>query len=439
MSEDLFQAANERLRPKPLAAELRPSTLDDIVGQDHIIGKNALLRRKIAAGRIGCGILYGPSGVGKTTIARAIGNAMNKKFRAIHPAQNQVKDIRELGLEARDAELLVFVDEIHRFNAAQQDSLLALVEDGAFDMIAATTGNPYHVLTPALVSRSTILQLKPLSVEEMEEVVRRAIRKLQERKIYVRIAPDVLKSLAGRASGDARRALNALEDLVVGRDATEITVDQAAVDEVYAASPIPYDRGGDLHYDSISAWIKAMRGSDPDAALYWLARIIHSGEDPRFIARRLMIHASEDVGLADNSALSTAVAALHAVQHVGYPEAQIILSHATLHVALAPKSNSACRGIGAALEHVRSQPAIPVPPHLRDGHYAGAQKLGHVGYRFPHDDPSGWVEQVYAPGIEPGAFYRSDGRSGGTFEGRAAEYWSTIKQRPMPRTFAKED
>jgi len=435
---DLFQSAHDRNRTKPLAADLRPESLDEIIGQRHLLGSNTLLRRRIASGRIGSIILYGPSGIGKTTIARAIGNTMNKKFRMLHPAQHQVKDIRDLASEARGTDILVFVDEVHRFNAGQQDSLLALTEDGVFDMIAATTGNPYHVLTPALVSRSTILQLKPLDVDEMSEVVKRAIRKLQERNIHIKIAPDVLKSLAGRASGDARRALNAIEDIVIGQDDNEITIDQAAVDEVYNASPIPYDRNGDAHYDVTSAWIKSMRGSDADASIYWLARLIASGEDPRYIARRLLIHASEDVGLADNTALATAAAALQAVQHIGYPEAQIVLSHATLHIALAPKSNSACRAIGQALEYVRSQPAIPVPSHLRDGHYAGAQKLGHVGYQFPHDNPNGWIPQEYAPGINPGDFYQSDGRSGATFEQRAEDFWNAVKGNPTPRTFPKE-
>lgn len=433
---DLFAAASSIDRAKPLAAEVRPPTLDDIVGQQHVLGPNTQLRKRIAAGRIGTIIFYGPPGVGKTTIARAIGAAMGKRFRQLHPAEHTVKDIKEVAAEANTVELLLFVDEVHRFNAAQQDYLLALVEEGRFDFVAATTGNPYHVLTPALVSRSTILQLKPLDVEEMTQVVRRAILHLKGKDIHVAIAPEVMTSLAGRASGDARRAINAVEGLTAGaRKGDSIVIDQAAVDEIYQASPIPYDRQGDAHYDVISALIKSMRGSDPDATLYWLARVIHSGEDPRFIARRLLIHASEDVGLADNTALVTANAALAAVQHVGFPEASIILSHAALHIALAPKSNSACRGINAALEHVRGQPAIPVPAHLRDGHYKGAASLGVGGYRFPHDDPDGWVRQVYAPGIAPGQFYQSDARGGASFEQRATDYWEAIKGEDVARTF----
>ena len=248
-----------------------------------------------------------------------------------------------------------------------------------------------------------------------------------------------MKQLTGRAGGDARRVLNALETLVLGSEpGSTVSITGSMVGEVYQASPLPFDRKGDFHYDTISAFIKSLRGSDPDATLYWLARLIHSGEDPRFIARRILIHASEDVGLADNTALQTAAAALTAVQHVGYPEAQIVLAHAALHIARAPKSNSACRGIGAAMAYAKSQPMIPVPSHLRDGHYAGAAKLGHVGYQFPHDDPRGWVEQIYAPGIQPGQFYQSDGRGGQTFEARADAWWERVTGQPQPQQWQEE-
>ncbi len=262
---------------------------------------------------------------------------------------------------------------------------------------------------------------------------------LAHKDLDIRLDGDAMKQLTGRAGGDARWVLNALETLVLGAaPGSIISITGAKVDKVYQASPLPFDRKGDFHYDTISAFIKSMRGSDPDATLYWLARLIHSGEDPRFIARRILIHASEDVGLANNTALQTAAAALTAVQHVGYPEAQIVLAHAALHIARAPKSNSACRGIGAAMAYVKSQPMIPVPPHLRDGHYAGAAKLGHVGYQFPHDDPRGWIEQTYAPGIQPGQFYQSDGRGSQTFEARADAWWERVTGQPQAR-YAPEE
>jgi putative ATPase len=434
LKTDLFSTAQEQ-RPRPLAAEIRPQTLDDLIGQQHILGPNGPLRRRVRAGRLGTVILFGPPGVGKTTIALAVGREMRTEFRSLHPASSNVADIKAVAQEALAKDLLVFIDEVHRFSSAQQDYLLDLTETGTFDLIAATTGNPYHVLTPALVSRASIFQLKPHSLEDMRQVVERAAAFLARRNnLNVCFDDDAMTQLTGRAGGDARRALNALETLVVGSDpGSTVSITGAMVEEVYQASPIPFDRRGDYHYDTISAFIKSMRGSDPDATLYWLARLIHSGEDPRFIARRILIHASEDVGLADNTALQTAVAALTAVQHVGYPEAQIVLAHAALHIARAPKSNSVCRGIGAAMAYVKSQPVIAVPAHLRDGHYAGAAKLGHVGYRFPHDDPRGWVEQTYAPGIQRGQFYQSDGRGNQTFEARADTWWECVTGQAQPQ------
>lgn len=438
MKSDLFSKAQES-RPKPLAADLRPATLDDLIGQKHILGPNGPLRRRVQAGRLGTVILFGPPGVGKTTIARAIGQEMKKEFRPLHPASSNVSDIKAVAQEAQAKDILVFIDEIHRFSSAQQDYLLDLTETGTFDLIAATTGNPYHVLTPALVSRASIFQLEPHSLDDLKQIVERAVLFLAEKDLHVRLDADAMKQLIGRAGGDARRVLNALETLVLGSEpGSTIAITGAMVDEVYQASPLPFDRKGDFHYDTISAFIKSMRGSDPDATLYWLARLIHSGEDPRFIARRILIHASEDVGLADNTALQTAAAALTAVQHVGYPEAQIVLAHAALHIARAPKSNSACRGIGAAMAYVKSQPMIPVPAHLRDAHYTGAAKLGHVGYRFPHNDPRGWVEQTYAPGIEPGQFYQSDGRGGQTFEARADVWWERVTGQQQQRQWQDE-
>lgn len=432
---DLFDAA-PRTGSMPLAAELRPATLDDVIGQEKVIGQGTMLRRRIAAGRLGSIILYGPPGLGKTSIARAIGNMLGKNFRPLHAAHNNVADIRKIADEARMRPTLLFADEVHRFSATQQDHLLALCEEGVADFIGATTGNPYHSLTPALISRSSILKLEPLAIEEMEEVVQRGLRHLAERGIEVRLEPALLRRIAGRSGGDARRALTVLESLAVGHAAGEpVIITEAMVEEAYAAAPVNHDRSGDAHYDVVSAFVKSMRGSDPDATLYWLARLVHGGEDPRYIARRIMIHASEDVGLADNTALQTAVAALHAVEKIGYPEAQIVLAHAALHVARAPKSNAACRGISLALAHVASEPPSAVPMHLRDAHYKGAAALGHVGYAFPHDDGRGWSEQVYAPDVARGSLYQSDARDAATFERRADEHWEQVTGRPTPRRF----
>lgn len=436
---DLFNSATTR--QKPLAELLRPASIDEIIGHRKILEPGSRLRRAIDSGRIGSVILYGPPGVGKTTIARAIGATLKKTFRTLHPAENSVADIRAVTKEAAIQPTLLFVDEIHRFNTDRQEHLLAQTEEGIFDFIGATTGNPYHVLAPGLVSRSTIVQLEPLNIDDLEEIVRRAISHLTSNGYAVTIDPSAARQIAGRANGDGRRVINVIEDLTRGyAEGTPVHITDASVDAAYHGSPIPYDRKGDAHYDVISAFIKSMRGSDPDATLYWLARLIHSGEDPRFIARRIMIHASEDVGLADNSALQTAVAAAQAVEKIGYPEARIILAHAALHIARAPKSNSAYRGIDLALDHVTKEAMIPVPPHLRDGHYAGATKLGHTGYRFPHSTSTGWVDQKYAPGIKFGQFYQSDARPPfNTYEGRSDQFWHDVTGFiPAARKFDQE-
>lgn len=430
---DLFDTAAPMGR-QPLAAAMRPATLDDVLGQDALTREGSVLRRRIAAGQLGSIILYGPPGIGKTSIARAVGNMLGKEFRPLHATRAGVTDLRRLADEARMKPLLIFVDEVHRFSATQADDLLAICEDGTADFIGATTGNPFHALPAALVSRSVILKLEPVALEDMEELMRRGIAHLAATGTRVTASPAVIRQIAGRSGGDVRRALTTLESLAIGHGRAEVDITREMVDEAYAAAPVNYDRSGDQHYDVVSAFVKSMRGSDPDGTLYWLARLIHAGEDPRYIARRIMIHASEDVGLADNTALQTAVAALHAVEKIGYPEAQIILAHAALHVARAPKSNSAHRGIALALAHVTSQPPAAVPMHLRDTHYKGAAELGHVGYRFPHDDPRGWVEQDYAPGIRPGTFYQSDARNPGNFEGRADQFWEGVTgRRPVVR------
>jgi putative ATPase len=433
MMSDLFDAA-PRMNPQPLAAEMRPETLDDIIGQTAVVAPGSILRRRIAAGRLGSIILYGPPGLGKTSIARAVGNMLGKTFFPLNATRAGVADIRRIADNARIHPTLIFVDEVQRFSATQTDDLLALCEDGVVDFIGATTGNPFHVLTPALVSRSTIIRLEPLSLADMEKVVERGIDHLRAKGIQVSLTPDMVRQLAGRSGGDARRALTTLESLAVGHAAgEEVAITDEMIDEAYASAPINHDRSGDAHYDVVSAFIKSMRGSDPDATLYWLARLVHGGEDPRYIARRIMIHASEDVGLADNTVLQTAVAASQAVEKIGYPEAQLILAHAALHLARAPKSSSASRGFALALQHVASKPPENVPLHLRDTHYKGAASLGHVGYQFPHDDPRGWVEQDYAPGIPRGAFYQSDARDAATFEKRADDYWERVTNLPSVR------
>lgn len=428
---DLFAAASDRDRRKPLAEEARPARLDDIVGQQHLLGSGKLLRRRIDTGRIGTVILYGPPGTGKTTIARAIGKHMKKTFVQLHPATHNTADIRKVADEARVRPVLVFIDELHRYNSAVQDQLLALTEDNVFDLLGATSVNPYHNLTTALVSRSTILELKPHSVDDVERIVTRAAWQMKDDGVLLEFEGGSLQMLAGRAGGDARRALNALEAICAGMEGN-VTVTEDMVDEVYQASPIPYDRKGDAAYDITSAFVKSMRGGDADATLYWLARLVHGGEDPRYIARRIMVHASEDVGLADNGALQTAVAALHAVEKIGYPEARIVLAHAALHVCRAPKSNSAYAGIARALDMVQKEPLIEVPSYLRDTHYEGAAPLGRGGYRSPHSSDAGWVEQVYAPGLEQGSLYASDARSSPTFERRADEYWTALTGRKAP-------
>lgn len=422
---------------QPLAAALRPRTLDDIVGQEALTAEGSILRRRIAAEQLGSIILYGPPGIGKTTVARAVGDMLHKEFRPLHATRAGVKEIRQLADEARMRPLLIFVDEVHRFSATQADDLLAICEDGTADFIGATTQNPYTALPKALVSRSTILKLEPISIEDMEKLITRGLNHLAARGIEVTLTPEQRRLIAGRSGGDARRALTTLESLAIGHNpGAPVIVSAEMIDEAYQAAPINHDRTGDQHYDVISAFIKALRGSAPaDAVLYWLARLIHAGEDPRFIARRIMIQASEDVGLADNSALQTAVAAAQAVEMIGYPEARIILAHAALHVARAPKSGSAYHGISAALQMVANEPPLPVPLYLRDTHYAGSRKLGHEGYKNPHNDPRGWVEQDYAPGIKPGQFYQSEARVAPTFEKRADDYWERTTGRPTPKRF----
>ena len=421
---------------KPLADAARPSTIDEIIGQSHLLGEGKTLRRRMSEGRVGSIIFYGPPGTGKTTIARAIGNTLNKRFDQIHAAGFKVDTIKKIVEEAQYKETLVFVDEVHRLSSTQQDHLLDHAEKGTFDLVTATSVNPYHNLSDALCSRSAVYELRPLTEAELCRVVDRGVARLavQGRKVAVEDAARTL--LARKAGGDARRALTTLESCVLGRG-NQVTVTSEMVDEELDAAPVRYDRKGDMHYDVISAFVKSMRGGDADATLYWLAALLHAGEDPRYIARRMVIHASEDVGLADNSALQTAVSCFDAIERIGMPEGRIVLAHAALHICRAPKSNSAYRGINLAAQHVTANSIMPVPNHLRDTHYEGAAPLGRGGYKSPHGTAEGWLDQEYAPGLKLGQFYQSDARQPTTFEARSDGYWEAIKNRLSPRKWGK--
>lgn len=407
---DLFEITRKNMleREAPLASRMRPRTLDEVVGQEHIIGPDRLLSRAIRADRIGSLIFYGPPGTGKTTLAQVIANTTHARFVQINATTAGKKDMEEAVQKAKDAlgmderKTILFVDEIHRFNKAQQDFLLPFVEDGTLTLIGATTENPYFEVNRALVSRSRVFELRPLTQTDLEKLLRRAI--MDERglgKMDVRVDEDAISFLSDMANGDARAALNALElgalTTSPGEDgAIVITKDIAA--ECIQRRVLNYDKDGDNHYDTVSAFIKSMRGSDPDAAVYYLARMLYAGEDVKFIARRIMICAAEDVGNADPQALVVAVAASEAVERIGMPESQIILSQAASYVACAPKSNSACKAIFDAMDSVRTEPTGGVPMHLRDSHYSGAKNLGRgVTYRYPHDYGNHYVEQQYLP------------------------------------------
>jgi putative ATPase len=410
---DLFQAGlEERLaRQAPLAARLRPRSLDEVVGQEHLLGRGKPLRRLIEADRLASVILWGPPGTGKTTLAGLIANATSKRFVPLSAVTAGVKDVRETVEGAKEALRLhgqgtiLFLDEIHRFNRAQQDALLPSVEDGTLVLVGATTENPMFSVNGPLLSRSTLFRLRPHTTDSLRALIMRALT------IEGSAADDdAVDHLVDRAEGDGRHLLTALEvamaladdpDRAPGlRRRVTLADAEAAVD----ARVLRY--GPDEHYDVISAFIKSLRGSDPDAALHYLARMLHSGEDPRFVARRLVIQASEDVGMADPMALVVADAAARAVEHIGMPEAQLTLAQATVHIACAPKSNRVALGIWQAMSEVGSRQAGPVPVHLRDAHYAGAARLGHgSGYRYPHDEPSGWVAQQYLPDALIGTRY----------------------------------
>ncbi|MFM7061650.1 MAG: replication-associated recombination protein A [Actinomycetes bacterium] len=407
MPEDLFTAAVEdRLRRRaPLAARLRPRTLDEVVAQEHLLGPGRPLRALIEGDRLSSVVLWGPPGTGKTSIARLTAQATSQAFEALSAVTAGVKDVREVVERARERlgqqgrGTILFLDEVHRFNRTQQDALLPHVEEGLVVLVGATTENPYFSLTAPLLSRSTLFRLEPVPPTALVALVERALADT-ERGLgddHLTIAPDALEHLVDRAEGDGRHLLTSLEvaaALTVESGTTEISLPFA--EAALAARAIRY--GEDEHYDVVSAFIKSIRGSDADAGLYWLARMLEAGEDARFIARRLVILASEDVGMADPLALPVATAAAQAVEYVGLPEAQLNLAHAVVYLANCPKSNSVTLGIGAARRDVADLPAGAVPAHLRDAHYRGAAALGHgAGYQYPHDHPGGWIAQEYRP------------------------------------------
>ena len=416
---DLFDYMREQKMEgeSPLASRLRPTVLEEVVGQRHIIGEDKLLYRAIKADKLGSVIFYGPPGTGKTTLAKVIANTTSAEFTQLNATVAGKKDMEEIVRGAKDRlgmygkKTILFVDEIHRFNKGQQDYLLPFVEDGTLILIGATTENPYFEVNGALISRSLIFELRPLEKEDIKTLLRRAVydREKGMGSFHAEIDEQALEFLADISGGDARNALNAIELGILTTDRSmdgkiHITLDVAS--ECIQKRVVRYDKTGDNHYDTISAFIKSMRGSDPDAAVYYLAKMLYAGEDVKFIARRIMICAAEDVGNADPMALTVAVSAAQAVERIGMPESQIILSQAASYVACAPKSNSACNAIFAAIDSVKSVKTT-VPVHLQDAHYRGHESLGHgIGYKYAHDYPNHYVEQQYLPDeIKDAKFY----------------------------------
>lgn len=434
---DLFDYMKEKTMEKesPLASRMRPSTLDEVVGQQHIIGRDKLLYRAIQADKLSSIIFYGPPGTGKTTLARVIANTTSAAFTQLNATTAGKKDMEEVVKEAQDRmgmygkKTILFIDEIHRFNKGQQDYLLPFVEDGTVILIGATTENPYFEVNGALISRSVIFELKPLTSGDIKTLLERAVSDPVKGLGSYRavLEPDAADFLADIAGGDARAALNAIELGVLTTKPSEdgrIHIDLETASECIQKRAVRYDKNGDQHYDTISAFIKSMRGSDPDAAVYYLAKMLYAGEDIKFIARRIMICAAEDVGNADPMALTVAVSAAQAVERIGMPEAQIVLSQAATYVACAPKSNAACVAVFEAMESVKKV-RTTVPPHLQDAHYGGAAKLGRgTGYKYAHDFPNHYVKQQYLPSEIAGETFYHPTENG--YEAEIRKYFRKI-------------
>ena len=439
---DLFEYMRQQNMKdeSPLASRLRPTTLDEVVGQQHIVGKDKLLYRAIKADKLSSIIFYGPPGMGKTTLAKVIANTTSAEFMQINATSAGKKDMEEVVAAAKNNQgmygkkTILFIDEIHRFNKGQQDYLLPFVEDGTIILIGATTENPYFEVNPALLSRSVIFELKKLSTEDIRTLLLRAVNDTEKGmgSYHAQVDDDALEFLADMANGDARAALTAIELGILTTDRSEdgiihITLDVAS--ECIQKRVINYDKTGDNHYDTISAFIKSMRGSDPDAAVYYLARMLYAGEDVKFIARRIMILASEDIGNADPQALQVAVAAAQAVERLGMPEARIVLAQAVTYMASAPKSNSAINAIDKAMRVVQETKTPPVPVHLQDAHYKSAGKLGHgKGYKYAHDYKNHYVKQQYLPDGLTGEVFYEPSENG--YEQQIRAYYKKIKENP---------
>lgn len=435
-----YQREKNMKKEAPLASRLRPKTLEEFVGQEHIVGKNTLLYRAIKADKLTSIILYGPPGTGKTTLAKIIANTTKAHFKQLNATSSGVKDIKETIEDAKTSygmngrRTILFIDEIHRFNKSQQDALLPYVEDGTVILIGATTENPYFEVNKALISRSIIFELKALGFDDIKNIIKKALSDSENGlgSFNAEINDDALDFMANVANGDARSALNAIELAVLTTDRDEksgkILIDLDTAQQCIQKRALNYDKDGDNHYDTISAFIKSMRGTDPDAAVYYLAKMLYAGEDPKFIARRIVICASEDVGNADPQALQVAVAAAQATDFIGMPECRIILANAAAYVACAPKSNASILAIDKALNDVKKIQTSGVPVHLRDAHYKGANKMGHgIGYKYAHDYENHYVKQQYLPDELVNEVYYSPCDSG--YEKKIKKWLDYLKEK----------